>query len=67
MQSTALPFGTGCYEKASQGHLHKEIQLISIENSLGLPSHQYLASFVDPSHLSHAIVITSFGPQKIKA
>ena len=66
IQNAAMRIATGCHQRASQGHLHAETQLLPVSSSLGMLCSQYLASALRPPHPSPSIVTQSSGPRTIK-
>jgi len=66
IHNSSARIATGCHQRASIDHLHRETQLLRVEQSLGLLCSQYLASALRPNHPSFQIVSqpTSQTPKK---
>ena len=57
---------TGCHSAAAVDHLHAETKILPVEQHLHLLSAQYLASALQPGHVSHDVVSLPSGPRRMK-
>ena len=56
VQNAALRTTTGSHKMAFVSHLHSEMEVLPVADSLSLLCSQYLASFLRPHHPSHHVV-----------
>ena len=52
-QNGALRIATGCHLMADIDHIHKEAELLTVRQHLGLPSEQYLVKCLDQKRMCH--------------
>ena len=65
-QNSALRIATGCHFSTPVAHIHQEAKIMPVKEHLDMLSALQLASFLRPSHPSHAIVTAPPGPRRQK-
>ncbi|KAI5707813.1 hypothetical protein M8J77_010316 [Diaphorina citri] len=66
IQNAALRIATGCHLMSHQDHLHRETQIIPVQQHNILLSLQYLATCLLPSHTCNNIVTAPQPPRSIR-
>ena len=66
IQNTALRIATGCVKMTPIDHLHTEAKVLKVDEHLRLICSQYLATCLQPNHVSLPIVTADSGPRRMK-
>ena len=66
IQNSALRIATGCVKMTPIDHLHTESKVLKVDEHLKLLCSQYLATCLQPSHVSFPIVTADPGPRRMK-
>ena len=66
VQNKAFRLATGCHKAASVDHLHAEVEELPVSEHLHLISAQFLASSLQPNHVSRPYTTLDQGPRPLK-
>ena len=66
IQNSALRIATGCVKMTDIDHLHTEAKTLKVGEHLKMLCSQFLATCLQPNHVSFPIVNADSGPRRIK-
>ena len=66
IQNSALRIATGCVKMTALDHLHAETKTLKVDEHLRMLCTQFLATCLQPGHVSFPIVTADSGPRRMK-